>query len=235
MDYLLEYMPAVGDIIRIGKYSYKLGEIISGFFAQRNDSESEFAVVWRRTDVFMRENKNTYIDNNGNITIALIVMVVLGTLIEGVVFYIFTGGDVSFGESATFMGVFLSIIAICYYVNKELLPSTERKKIGLSSQIEVSSSEYKLIRMSNGVMGICYWGNYDNCKLILEPVYDNIEKGFDNSYIVKSEEKYMLYNAELRMFVAEKYDFIIKYKEGLYLFVKGDDVSLMNSRGDRLY
>ena len=50
MDYLLEYMPAVGDIIRIGKFSYKLGEIISGYFAQRNDSESDFAVVWRKTE-----------------------------------------------------------------------------------------------------------------------------------------------------------------------------------------
>lgn len=235
MDYLLEYMPAVGDIIRIGKYSYKLGEIISSFFAQRNDSESDFAVVWRRTDVFMKENKAAYVEKHGNIILGLIVMVILGPLVLGGVFTAFTGGDVSFGTSVTFMGVFFSIIAICYYIKDEFLPSVERKKIGLSSHIEVSSSEYRIIRKSNGEMGICYWGDYDNCKLILEPVYDIIEKGFDNSFIVKKDNKFMLYNSELKMFVAEDYDYIIKYKEGLYLFVKGNDVSLMNSRGDRLY
>lgn len=102
--------------------------------------------------------------------------------------------------------------------------------------IEVTYSDYKMIRKNDGRMGVCRWSKYTTkCRLLLPTKY-TIIKGFDNSYIVKDENGlYGLYNAELETFVANcEYDSIMIYSANTYLWTKGESISLMNAKGDRI-
>lgn len=234
MDYLLEYMPVVGDMIRIGKYSYKLGEIISSYFAQQNETESDFTVVWRRTDVFMVEEKAISLSD---IFIGLLSGIPLAIFLFGLMYafwYIFPASDgLSLGPYMLIAGVLAFYVAMRIFI--PMYNSYLRgKEIGESSEIEVTNSDIKLIRTSNGKMGIAFWKANNDCKVLLKPIYSDIEKGFNGSYIVRNAGKSMLYNSDLKMFVAEDYDYIVKYKEGVYLSVKGDNISLLSPKGDRV-
>ena len=235
MDYLLDYMPIVGDLIRLGKDSYKLGEklgeIIGGFFEQRNNSESDFAVVWRRTDVFIKEEKEKAMkgDYGSNIGFYLFFPPLMCFMAWGFICCL--------DENMIFfpIGLLGIAVSIIWFLFNIIIPYFQRNKIKETSEIEVTSDLFKIIRTNTGKKGICYWKDFIDFKLLLRPIYCEIEKGFDNSYIVKDGDKFFLYNTDLRMFVTEGYDFIVKYQKDIYLFVKGDEVSLMTSRGDRLY
>ena len=230
MDYLLDYMPVVGDIIRTTKYSYKLGKIIGDFFSQQNEPESDFTVVWRRTDVFVKMEKEKRNEMGENLFILLLLPLLLG-LIFGSIFEIISDGDVPM------IGMFFLSMALGYPLlfPKVIIPYLRMRRIENTSEIELTNSPYKLVRSKEGKIGICYWESYGRAKLILNPIYDKIELGLNGSYVVKDKDKYMLYNAHLKVFVAENCDYIIKYKEGIYLFIMGDELFLMTPMGDRIY
>ena len=230
MDYLLDYMPVVGDIVRTAKYSYKLGQIIGEYFSRQEESERDFTIVWRRTDVFMKDEKE---NGNGIVDNILIIMFLppLVGLLVGSFFQAMSDGEVSM------MAIVLLLIVFAYpfLIPKVLIPYLRMRRIKKTSEIELTNSPYKLIRTREGRKGVCYWESYGNAKMLLKPKYDDIELGFSGSYVVKYKDKYMLYNAIKKMFVADNCDYIIKYEEDVYLFIKGDEVSLMTPMGDRIY
>lgn len=142
-----------------------------------------------------------------------------------------TEDDISFSD------LFLHVITCCIYgvialfvfgLNRFVIKSN-------ADDIEVTYSEYKMIRKNNGRMGLCQWGKGFKRKLLLSSEY-TIIKGFDNSYIVKNKKgKYGLYNAEIKSFVARcEYNAITLYSSNAYLAIQGEYVSLMNSKGDRV-
>jgi hypothetical protein len=230
MDYLLDYMPVVGDIVRTAKYSYKLGQIIGEYFSQREESESYFTVVWRRTDVFMKEEKESGNEIADNFFIIMLLPPLVG-LGVGLFYQTISDGDIQM-VVISLLGM---VLAYPFLIPKVMIPYLRMRRIKKTSEIELTNNPYKLIRTKTGKMGICYWETYGNAKLLLKPKYDNIELGFNGSYVVKYKDKYMLYNVFLKMFVADKCDYIIKYEEDVYLFIKGDEVSLMTPMGDRVY
>lgn len=105
-----------------------------------------------------------------------------------------------------------------------------------ADDIEVTYSEFKMIRKHNGSMGICRWDQKHEQIEILLPSKYTIMKGFADSYIVKNKKgKYGLYNAELKTFAAKcEYDTIALYSPNAYLAIQGEYVSLMNAKGDRI-
>ena len=125
------------------------------------------------------------------------------------------------------LGIYYIFAFFIFYVNRLAIKNN-------ADDIEVTYSEYKMLRQDNGKMGICVWGKGFKRRLLLPSKY-LIMKGFDNSYIVKDVNgKYGLFNAELKTFVAKcEYDTITLYSQNSYLVIKGEYISLMNAKGDR--
>jgi hypothetical protein len=204
MDSLADFFPGLGDAIRVGKLSFQIGEMISKYIADKENERDYSIVTWRRIDVFLKEHPQLKEP----------------PFLAYVLFFLTLG----FG-----LVIYLLMVLLVF------VPKLVMIKIN-ADEIEVTNNEYKMIRKDNGNMGICQVNQENDEATLLLPSKYKIIKGFDNSYIVKNQkEKYGIYNAELKTFVAKcEYDAITLYSSKSYLSIKGEYVSLMNSKGDRI-
>ncbi len=209
MESLSELIPGLGDAIRIGRLSYQLGEMLANYFSKENETDTSNVVSWRKIAVFNKEY--SYLKFTDSALFIISGVLTLGalwivTLLFALIQYLFCRGPI----------------------------------IAIAEDIEVTDSRYKMLRNKKGEMGLCRYNidgftlDYSD-KLLLRCEY-KILKGFRNSYIVQDKSgKYGLYNAELQVFVAKcEYDLIAIYSQNTYLYTKGDVISLMNEKGDRV-
>lgn len=210
MESLSEIIPGIGDAIRIGKLSYQLGEMLANYFSEDNETENTSIVTWRKLKVFNKEYPY-WQDNGFSFSDIMLIICTLGVY-------------------PMLLPIIVSI-SYCF---------TRAPIIANAEDIEVTDSQYKMLRSSNGKIGLCsydmhgFFGKIHE-KLLLPCKY-KLQKGFRNSYIVENESgKFGLYNAELKMFVAKcEYDLIAIYSQNTYLYTKGDVISLMTEKGDRV-
>lgn len=69
--------------------------------------------------------------------------------------------------------------------------------------IELTPNMYKLIRDMSGNLGICYWYNWYNCRLLLAPSYTKIHHFGNDAFIVNIKGKLGIYNAKLQEMVVK--------------------------------
>ena len=231
MDSLLEIIPIVGDVIRIGKFSLDIGKKI-GEYAEKQMEEIASSMVFRRFDVFIKEEKKNSRrpDLSGKQFLLLIAIIVF-------VFLLFLSTSGRYDESAVFAMIFYSfLLSFLLFLSGRFILEYYKRAVIMqnATEVEVVGSDYKIIHSAKDLMGICMWDNYYKCKLLLPSIYDKIERGFNNSFIVCQNGKYKIYNADFRQFVTTDYDVIVRYSDGLYLYTIGDNIGLVNVKGDRV-
>lgn len=92
--------------------------------------------------------------------------------------------------------LFMIVFAIPWWFLGPIIASANRASISRSANdIELSPNDYKLIRNSQGRIGVCYWHNWYNCELLLPAMFDNIEHFASESFVITVNGKHGLYNA----------------------------------------
>lgn len=125
-------------------------------------------------------------------------------------------------------------IAVCFGAFIKIV--SDRNEIStVAYDIESTPHKVKIIRNRAGKLGLCYWNNYIDNKLLLRCDYDKIEEEGENIYILYNSQKYGLYNAELRRIIADcKNERIERVSEKTYNLFHNNHVEKMNSNGDRM-
>ena len=111
-----------------------------------------------------------------------------------------------------------------------------RKEISDNAyDIEVTPHKTKMIRNREHYIGLCYWNNYTDNKLLLPANYEKIEKGCGESFIICHKGKYGIYSYDGNKIIADcVFDRIEVLSETVYQLSKNGDISKMNLNGDRV-
>lgn len=190
---------------------------LNNFFSLLNEG------IWQDYDGFLREEKsqNNPIEKQfGKVFAAFLVIILMGIATIGIEYY-------------------LVIIVFCfgiYLIYGFVSRVMKRKAISDNAyDIEVTPNKLKVIRNFKHKMGLCYWNNYIDNKLLLPPIYDRIVKGCSESYILSQNGKYGIYSFEAKKIIAKcAYDKIEVISETIYRLYRNGNVFKMNTNGDRI-
>ncbi len=62
--------------------------------------------------------------------------------------------------------------------------------------IELTPHQYKLTRNKKEKIGVCYWLNWYNCKMLLTLNFDSIVRFDEETFVINKNGKFGLYNAK---------------------------------------
>jgi len=101
--------------------------------------------------------------------------------------------------------------------------------------IESNSKEYKLVRNSQGEIGLIYWVHCGNCHLLLKSIYSSIKYIDNNNIIVEKKNLLGLYNLRNRTWVLPcKYNSIINERKDIVIANNDEGEIRINVYGERI-
>lgn len=117
-------------------------------------------------------------------------------------------------------------------------PFQRRRVSKYTYDIEVTTSDFKLIRNKEGKYGLCLWNtkDYFKVKLLLKPRYDNITRAESgNAFILEKECSFGLYSVEIQKTILDcTYTSISNIHDDIFVVNKDGIESKYNGKGDRI-
>lgn len=119
-----------------------------------------------------------------------------------------------------------------------LFPFQRRRVAKFAYDIEVTTSDFKLIRNKDGKCGLCMWNtkNEPKVKLLLKSRFDKITRSESgNAFILEKKGLFGLYGANVQKIILDcKYTSISNLHDDIFLAKKGETEYKYNSMGDRI-
>ena len=127
------------------------------------------------------------------------------------------------------------LVTIPMWIIQPLVASKKRKKISINAyDIELTPNIYKLIKDKSGKIGICYWYNWFNCRLLLESKYENAFHLGEDAFVVKDNGKFGIYNAKKRTIVVPLNFSNMRFDGDFVILSNKDITEKFNSYGERI-
>ena len=119
-----------------------------------------------------------------------------------------------------------------------MFPIRRRRLAKFAYDIEVTTSDFKLIRNKDGLYGICMWNTKELpvVKMLLKSRFDKITRSESgNAFILEKNGLFGLYGANVQKIILDcKYTSISNLHDDIFLAKKGEIESKYNSMGDRI-
>lgn len=119
-----------------------------------------------------------------------------------------------------------------------MFPFRRRRIAKFAYDIEITTSEFKMIRNKEGKYGLCLWNMKEEpkVKLLLKPRFDKIiRSGSENAFILKKKDLFGLYSAKIQKMILDcNYTSIYNSHDDIFIAQKDGMESKYNSKGDRI-
>ena len=148
---------------------------------------------------------------------------------------IFHFSDDLFEKPYAFILIFLIPFMPLWWFLGPLSAKGNRSNISkYTHDIELTPNVYKLIRDVSGNLGICYWYNWYNCRLLLTPSYNKIQHFGNDAFIVNIKGKLGIYNAKLQKIVVKPVYSSYEIAGNFVIFQNKNTTEKYNTYGERI-
>ena len=140
-------------------------------------------------------------------------------------------------EKPYFVFIIFPLVLFCplWWFLGPLSAKSDRSTISkYTHDIELTPNVYKLIRDVSGNLGICYWYNWYNCRLLLAPCYNKIQHFGNDAFIVNIKGKWGIYNAKLKKMVVKPMYLSYEIVGNFVIFSNTNTTEKYNTYGERI-
>lgn len=132
------------------------------------------------------------------------------------------------------LALFFILFGMLWYLIGPIMAFVNRARISRNAyDIEVTTSDYKLIRNNLGRIGVCYWHNWYNCKLLLPTKFDNIEHLTPESFVITIDSKHGVYSADKNIYIKPVFE-TYKIEGKFVIFTTANSEVKYNCHGERV-